>query len=143
MILASILSKNSVVCQKNVRYSFFLVIYSAGVCFRISKALLSWSGHEVGLFPQRMPFVIAMTSSMWRPCARRATPTVLPGHPPTNSTCWMMLLSSAVMLMQREHVPIVVYCICFVFIILLFTFHFLKALPSCVGSGFPLIYGRP
>jgi len=82
--------------------------------FSISNALLSWSGHEVGLLPQRMPFVIAITSSMWRPCARRATPTVLPGQPPTNSTFRMMLLSSAVMLMQREHVPVVVYWISFI-----------------------------
>ena len=85
--------------------------------FNFSSALHSWSGHEVGRLPHRMPFILSITSSMCWPVTSLLTPCRLPLHPPRKNTCWIMLFSSAVTSINFEHVPVVVYCICFVFMV--------------------------
>ena len=92
-------------------------VYSlAGACFSCSSALHNWSGQEVLLAPQRMPFRRGMTSSIRWPLTSWLMPCRLPLHPPRKNTCWMTSFSSAVTSMSCEHVPCVWYCTCFVFI---------------------------
>ena len=54
-----------------------------------SSARQSWSGQEVGLLPQRTPSRRLMTSLGFMPMTRRASPFVLPSHPPWK-THWLM-----------------------------------------------------
>lgn len=42
------------------------------------KAQASWSGHDVGLLPQRIPSRVSMTSAIRRPLTNAAMPWRLP-----------------------------------------------------------------
>ena len=71
-------------------------------CF---KAFASWSGHEVGLNPQRIPSIRLIASSISIPSTRTATPCVFPEQPPSKAT-FVTLLSTTSNVMEREHVPV-------------------------------------
>ena len=87
---------------------------SAGSCcldycsFIASRALASWSGHEVPLPPQSVPFKRLITSSTFMPLTRLEIPLVFPLQPLLNFTDWMVSPSTSIS-MEREYTPFVLY----------------------------------
>ena len=79
-----------------------------------SSARASWSGHDVGFAPQRIPRRRSTTSSAFIPRQREATPCVFPEQPPMNFTDFTVSPSSSISI-SREQVPCVVYLILFMF----------------------------
>ena len=69
------------------------------------RAHASWSGHDVGLAPQRMPLSRVIASSAFMPRNRAAMPCRLPWQPPTNDTSPIVPSSFISKFMSRLHVP--------------------------------------
>lgn len=112
--------------------------------FSCSNAWQSWSGHDVGFAPQRMPLRRLMTSSIFWPFTNRLMPCRLPLHPPTKNTCCMTSLSSTVTSITLEHVPSVWYCMCFIiqkFVLPAKVRHLICNFPFCMCfSSFPTAF---
>lgn len=83
-----------------------------------SRACASWSGHDVGLAPQRMPFRRVMTSEALAPSTSLAIPVVLPGQPPMNCRLCTRCSSSISNFIYLEHVPVVSNIASFIFLLI-------------------------
>lgn len=70
----------------------------------VSNACASWSGQEVGLKPQRMPFSLWMASFASMPSTSLEMPCKLPLHPPVKDTERIMPLSKS-MSIDVEQTP--------------------------------------
>ena len=79
--------------------------------FASSRAIASWSGHEVPLPPQSVPFKRRITSSTCMPSARRAIPCVFPLQPRVKRIFFTIPSSSSKSIFA-EQTPCGVYVNC-------------------------------
>lgn len=69
-----------------------------------SNALATWSGQDVPLAPQGIPFNLLIASSIFIPFTRCESPTVFPGHPPTILK-FLIFPSYICIIISLEHTP--------------------------------------
>ena len=94
--------------EKNKRLSVMDSLFVVYASWIWRKALQSWSGHEVGRFPHRMPSNFSMTSSIFIPFTNARMPCRLPLHPPQKKTS-LITPSSTSSSMWLLQVPCVLY----------------------------------
>lgn len=92
-------------CRMQITSHPTCYVYFAIAC---CMARASWSGQEVPLPPQSIPWRRAITSSARIPSTSLATPWVLPPQPPKNLTLWTIPSSISKSIIAL-HVPVVMY----------------------------------